>query len=225
MKVLCTFALKSVMVELAPAFERRGSTRIDMAFGPTMALRKDIETGSDADAAILTDEAIDDLVRAGKAVAGTRVDLARAGIGVAVREGARKPDISTPEALKAALLAAKSVSHSRSGMSGLYFPTVLQRLGIADEMRPKIVIPDTGTMVGEVVATGRAEIGIQQISELLPVAGIDIVGPLPAPLQKITVFSASILAGAQDRTAAKALIDFVAADSRSLLVAKGLEPP
>ena len=157
-------------------------------------------------------------------VAGSRVDLARSGIGIAVRKGARKPDIGTPDALKQALLAAKSVAHSKTGMSGIYFPTVLARLGIADAMKSKIVMPEPGTPVGEVVAKGEAEIGVQQISELLPVAGVEIVGPLPAELQRITTFSAGLLAGAKDPDTAKALVKYVAAESPPLLKGKGLEP-
>jgi molybdate transport system substrate-binding protein len=122
------------------------------------------------------------------------------------------------------LLAAKSVAHSKTGMSGIYFPTVLARLGIAEEMKSKIVMPDPGTPVGEVVAKGDAEIGIQQISELLPVAGVEVIGPLPAELQKITTFSAGLLAAAKEPDAAKALVKFVAAQSPPLLAAKGLEP-
>jgi molybdate transport system substrate-binding protein len=224
MKVLCTNGVKSVMLELVPGFERVHRTSVDFAWGATKTLVEDLEAGAVGDLAVLTDQAIDDLIERGRVVSGTRVDLARSGIGVAVRKGAHKPDIGSPEALQRALLAARSVSHSKTGQSGLYFPTVLARLGIADVMRSKIVIPDPGTPVGEVVARGDAEIGIQQISELLPIAGIEIVGPLPRELQKITVFSAGVLAAAQEPEAAKALAHFVATQSKPLLQQKGLEP-
>jgi molybdate transport system substrate-binding protein len=141
-----------------------------------------------------------------------------------VRKGAQKPHIGSPEALKRALVAAKSVAHSKTGMSGIYFPTVLTRLGIAEEMERKIVIPDAGTPVGDVVARGDAELGVQQISELLPVAGVEVVGPLPEPLQKITIFTAAVLAAAKEPTAAAELLKFVAARSPPLLASKGLEP-
>jgi molybdate transport system substrate-binding protein len=157
-------------------------------------------------------------------VAGSRIDLARSGIGIAVRKGARKPDIGTPDALKHSLLAAKSVAHSKTGLSGIYFPTVLARLGIADAMKSKIVMPEPGNPVGEVVAKGDAEIGVQQISELLPVAGVEVVGPLPAELQRITTFTAGVLTAAKEPDTAKALVKFVAAESLSLLKGKGLEP-
>jgi molybdate transport system substrate-binding protein len=225
MKILCTNGLKSVMLDLVPAFERKSAMRLTMTWGSTRGLANDIEGGVGGDLAILTAEAIDDLIDRGKAVAGSRVDLARSGIGIAVRQGASKPDISSPEALRSALLAAKSVAHSSTGQSGLYFPSVLERLGIGEQMKPKLVVPVTGIPIGEIVAKGEAEIGIQQISELLPVAGIEIVGPLPAPLQKITTFSAGVLATAHDPRAATALAEFIATASRPLLDAKGLEAP
>ena len=224
MDILCTNGVKSVMLDLIPAFERAGNTKVATTWGSTNALLKDLESGAGGDVAILTAEAIDALIKQGKAVAGSRVDLARSGIGVAVRKGAKRPDIASPEALKRALLAAKSVAHSKTGLSGIYFPTVLSRLGIADQMTSKIVIPDPGTPVGEVVAKGDAEIGIQQISELLPVPGIDIVGPLPEPLQKITIFSGGVLTAANEPDGAAALLKFVAAESPRLLEKKGLEP-
>ena len=223
MDILCTNGVKSVMLELLPEFERARSTKIAVTWGSTNALLKDIKAGLGGDVAVLTAEAVDELIDQGKAVAGSRVDLARSRIGVAVRKGAKRPDIASPEALKRALIAASSVAHSKTGLSGLYFPTVLARLGIADAMQSKIVIPDPGTAVGEVVAKGDAEIGIQQISELLPVAGIEIVGPLPEPLQKITMFSGGVLRAAKEPSLAEALLKFVAAESPRLLKQKGLE--
>src|ERR1700724_2476762 len=130
MKILCTNGLKSVMLDLAPALERRHAIPLTTPWGSTVGLAKDIADGADGDLAILTAEAIDDLIARGKAVAGSRVDLARSGIGLAVRQGASKPDIGSPQTLRAALLAAKSVAHSRTGQSGIYFPSVLERLGI-----------------------------------------------------------------------------------------------
>src|SRR5499433_1764486 len=224
MKVICTNGVKSVMLDLVPAFERTSGTKISITWGSTNGLLKELEGGAVGDLAILTAEAIDDLIEHGKAVAGSRVDLARSGIGVAVRKGAKRPDIGSPEALKRALIAAKSVAHSKTGLSGIYFPTVLARLGIADAMKGKIVMPDPGTPVGEVVAKGEAELGVQQISELLPVAGIEVVGPLPPTLQKITTFSAGLLSAAKEPETAEALVKFLAARAPALLASKGLEP-
>ena len=224
MKVICTNGVKTLLLDLMPAFERKGGIMPNITWGATASLVKELEAGAAADLAILTAESIDDLIRKGTVVAGSRIDLASSGIGLAVRKGGKKPDIGSPDALKAALLAAKSVSHSKSGMSGIYFPTVLARLGIADQMKGKIVMPEPGTPVGEVIARGDAEIGVQQISELLPVAGVEIIGPLPASLQKITTFSAGILVAAKDADAAKAYVKFVTAEAGPLLRQKGLEP-
>ncbi len=224
MKVLCTNGLKSVLLDLVPAFERASGTKVAITWGSAAGLLKELAAGAGGDLVILSAEAIDDLVSQGSVVAGSKVDLARSAIGVAVRKGAKKPDIGSPDALKRALLAAKSVSHSKTGMSGIHFATVPARLGIADEMKSKIVIPDPGTPVGEVVARGDAEIGIQQISELLPVEGVEIVGPLPAELQKITTFSAGVLAAAKEPAAAGALVKYLAAEAPRLLKEKGLEP-
>jgi len=225
MKVLCTNGLKTVMVELVPGFERKSGAKVTITWGPAAGLVKELEGGADGDLAILTAEAVDALIAKGKVVAGSRVDIASSGIGLAVRAGTSKPDIGSPDALKRALLAAKSVAHSRMGGSGIYFPTVLARLGIADAMKGKIVLPEPGTPVGEIVAMGGAEIGVQQISELLPVDGIELIGPLPPSLQKVTTFSASLLAAAKEPDAAKALAKFLAAESPPLLAAKGLERP
>lgn len=224
MKALCTNGVKSVMLDLVPEFERSSGTKVVITWGSANGLLKELETGASADLAILTAEAIDDLIARGKVVAGSRVDLARSGIGIAVRKGAPKPEIGSPEALRRALVAAKSVAHSKTGMSGIYFPTVLTRLGIAEEMKAKIVMPDPGTPVGEVVAKGDAEIGVQQISELLPVAGVEVVGPLPKELQKITTFTAGVLAAAREPAVAEALVKFVASRSPPLLASRGLEP-
>src|SRR3979490_646651 len=166
MKVLCTNGLKTVMLDLTPAFERSSGTKLAITWGSAAGLVKELESGAaPADLAILTAEAIDDLIKRGKVVAGSRVDLARSGIGIAVRKGANKPDIGSPDALKQTLLAAKSVAHPKTGMSGIYFPTVLARLGITDAMQSKIVMLEPGTPVGDVPPKGGGENGGQRIHE------------------------------------------------------------
>jgi len=225
MKLLCSNGVKAVMLELIPEFERTSGKKLAITWASTAMLLDQIGQGASGDLTVLTAEAIDGLIAQGKLAAGSRVDLARSAIGIAVRKGARKPDIGSTQALREALLAAKSISYSRTGISGIYFPTVLERLGIADEMKGKIVIPDTGVMVGDVVVKGDAELGIQQISELMPVAGIEIVGPLPPELQKMTVFSAGLFAGSQEAEAAGALLRALAAPAaHPLYRAKGMEP-
>jgi molybdate transport system substrate-binding protein len=225
MQVLSTNGLKSVLLELVPAFERTTGAAVTVAWGSTATLTQEIDSGAAADLVILTAEAIEELAARGRVVPGSRRDLARSAIGLAVRRGAHKPDIGTPEALRQALLAARSVAHSRSGLSGIYFPTVLERLGIAGEMQERIVLAEPGTPVGELIAQGSAELGVQQISELLPVPGIDIIGPLPGALQRITTFSAGVCTQAKDGGGATALATFLAAECAPLAARHGLDPP
>jgi len=225
MRGLFSNGVKAVVVDLVPEFERASGTKADIAWASTNMLLEQIAKGATGDLAILTDEAIDDLIRQGKIVSGSRVDLARSAIGIAVRAGAPKPDIGSADALKKALLSARAISYSKTGISGVYFPTVLERLGIADATKGKTVIPPPGVVVGEVVVKGEADLGVQQISELLPVPGIEIVGPLPAELQKLTVFSAGVFVGAKDVSAAKAMVTMLtSATARSLYQRKGMEP-
>jgi molybdate transport system substrate-binding protein len=223
MKGLFSNGVKAVVVDLIPDFERIAGEKVDILWASTNMLMDEIAKGATGDLAILTDEAIDALIRVGKMVAGSRVDLARSAIGLAVRQGAPKPDISSAEALKQALLAAPAIAYSKTGISGVYFPTVLQRLGIADAV--KVIIPPPGVPVGAVVASGEAAIGAQQISELLPVPGVEVVGPLPAELQKVTVFSAGLFTAGRQPATAKALLEMLTAPAaRPLYERKGMEP-
>jgi molybdate transport system substrate-binding protein len=173
---------------------------------------------------IMVGYALADLAKKGKVVPDSQIDLVKSPIGVAVKAGAPKPDISSPEAVKRALLAAKTIAYSDSA-SGVYVSTeMFKKLGIEEEMKGKArQIP--ATPVGEIVAKGEAEIGFQQISELKPVAGIDIVGPLPAELQKITVFSAGIASVSKEPEAGKALIKFLASPAaRAEIIKSGMDP-
>src|SRR5882757_5588387 len=225
MRGLCSNGVKAVALDLVPEFERARGIKLDITWASTNMLLEEIAKGATGDLAVLTDEAIDDLIRQGKIMAGSRVDLARSAIGIAVRQGAAKPDIGSAAALKQTLLAARAISYSKTGISGVYFPTVLERLGIADAVRGKTVIPGAGVPVGAVVARGDADIGVQQISELLPVPGIEVVGPLPAELQKLSVFSSGIFVGAKEAEVARALVTaLTSAAARDVYVSKGMEP-
>jgi len=225
MKGLFSNGVKAVVLDLVPEFERANGAKLDITWASTNMLMDEIAKGATGDLAILTDEAIDDLIRQGKVVPGSRGDLARSAIGIGVRQGAVKPDIGSAEAMKKTLLAARASPDSKTDISRVYFPTVLERLGITEDVKSKIVIPPSGVPVGEIVAKGDADIGVQQISELLPVPGIAIVGPLPAELQKLTVFSAGLFVGAKDTQAAKALVTMLTAPAaRPLYQRKGMEP-
>jgi molybdate transport system substrate-binding protein len=214
---------------LAPEFERKTGHTLVAGWGPSMgetvnAIPNRLKRGEDIDVVIMVGNALDGLARQGKVVPDSTVLLARSNIGVAVKAGAPKPDISTVEALKRTLLSAKSIAYSDSA-SGVYLSTVLfPRLGIADEIKGKSrMIP--AEPVARVVARGEADIGFQQISELLPEHGIDVVGPLPAEAQHVTLFSAGVVAGAREADAAKALIQFLSSpDAAAIIRETGLEP-
>jgi molybdate transport system substrate-binding protein len=222
-KVLSTNGVAGLWGELAPQFERTTGHKLAVTWGPTNRLKQEIGDGAAFDVAILTAEAAADLIRQGKMI-GTRVDIAKSGVGLAVRAGAPKPDISTVDAFKRTMLNAKSVAYSAQGQSGVHFASLLQRLGIAEQMKPKSKVVASGP-TGELAARGEAELAVQQISELLPVAGVEIVGPFPAELQLVTVFSAALGANARQKDAGEALLDFLSAQRKSPVIkAKGLEP-
>ena len=227
--VMISGGLTAAYKALVPEFERKTGNKVVTAYGPSMGTTENaipvrLERGEPADVLILVGYALGDLVKQGKVVADSRVDLVNSPIGIVVKSGAPKPDISSADSVKQALLAAKSIAYSDSA-SGVYVSTeMFAKLGITDAMKDKArKIP--ATPVGEIVASGDAEIGLQQISELKPVAGIDIVGPLPDALQKITVFSAGIAVVSKEPEAGKALISFLASpEARDTLIKSGLDP-
>jgi molybdate transport system substrate-binding protein len=224
MKVLCTNGVKAVTTELFPSVERTIGLPLDVDYASTNILMDKIAAGETGDLAVLSAEAIDGLIEQGVVQKGSRVDLAKSFIGVAVRTGTSAPDISTVDALKTTLLSAKSVIYSKTGISGVYTPKLLETLGIAALIAPKARNPSSGT-VGEALARGEAEIALQQISELLPVQGIKVVGPLPAEVQLVTVFSAGVFSSAAEPRAARMLVDELTSNAaRALYSAKGLEP-
>jgi molybdate transport system substrate-binding protein len=228
-RVMISGGLSAAYNALVPEFERSSGHKVITAYGPSMGTTQNaipvrLERGEPADVLILVGYALGELMKQGKVVPGSRVDLVNSKIAVAVKAGAPKPDISSADALKRALLAAKSVAYSDSA-SGVYISTeMFGKLGIAEEMKDKAKkIP--ATPVAEIVARGEAEIGFQQISELKPVAGIDIVGPLPDALQKVTVFSAGIASVSKEPEAGKALINFLTSPAaRDTIIKSGLEP-
>ena len=223
-RVLSTNGVRSALVELLPQFERTTGHKVSIDYDTANILFGRVKEGESADLAILTRPIIDDLIKQGKIAGGVGTDLARSGVGVSVRAGIPKPDISSAKALKAALLDAKSIAFTQTGASGIHFAKVLERLGIADPVNAKAKIPAGGS-VGELVAKGEAEMAVQQIPELLAVPGIQYVGPLPPELQNFTVFCAGVLTGARQPEAAKALIDFLKTpEAARVFKAKGMEP-
>ncbi len=228
-KVMTSGGFAAPYNELVPEYERATGNKLVTAYGASMGSAPDsipmrLERGEPADVVILSATALEQLIQQGKVVPGSRVDLVRSKIGMAVRAGAPKPDISTVEALISTLLEAESIAYSAS-VSGTYLSTELfPRLGIADQIMDKSKKIQS-ERVGAVVARGDAEIGFQQISELLPIPGIDFVGPLPPEVQKISVFSAGVAVGAKNPDAARALIQFLSSPAAVPAITKnGLEP-
>jgi molybdate transport system substrate-binding protein len=224
-KVLASNALKSTMEELAPQFEKASEHKLVITFGAAAEIKTSIEKGAPVDVAILTTAVTDDLVKEGKLTAAGRADIARSGAGVAARKGAPKPDISTTDAFKHALLDAKSIAYVEAGATAPYIKSLFERLGIADQIKPKLKPQPTSNPAAQAVANGEAELGITQISEILPYAGAELVGPLPAEVQLYTVYPAAVAAGTKAPDAANALIKFLTGPAAvAVLKAKGLSP-
>jgi molybdate transport system substrate-binding protein len=220
-KVMASAAFREAYLELLPDFERTTGHKVTNTWVPSVQMMNRLKGGEVTDIVILSDAALADLMNAG--IVAERFALARSGIGVAVRAGATRPDVSTAEALKRAVLQAKSVVYS-TGPSGIYLASLFERMGIAAQISHK-VRQVQGEPAGAVVARDEAEIGFQQMSELLPVAGIDIIGPIPAEIQEITVFSAGLHARAPAPDAARALIAHLKAPAAAPVIRKkGMEP-
>lgn len=213
--ILSTLALKGVLQDTI------ADLRVE--YHATQALLKSIAEGQSADVIILTAEGIDQLAKQEKIVTATRIELGTSGVGLAVRSGARRPDIGSLEAFKQSVLGASSVAHSKQGWSGLYFARLLERLGLADKLKKRVVV-EKGP-VAAVVASGEAELGAQLLCELAPVRGIDIVGPLPAEVQGAVAFSAAVMSASTKRAAAQAFLDFLGTASAQDAMRKNLLTP
>jgi molybdate transport system substrate-binding protein len=222
-KVLCSNGLREVFAELRPEFERASGHKIAVTYGLAAAFKQQIEAGEAFDVVVVTPPLLDDMVKQGKVAGDGRATIARAGIGIAIRAGAARPDISNTEAFKHTLAAAKSVTYAKAGQSGVYFAGLLTRLGIADQVKTR---PEpTGVEVGAAVAQGEAELGVLPISEIMPVKGVEVLGPLPAELQSYVVMAAGVGTGAKEGAAAVELVKFLKSpDHLPVIKAKGMEP-
>ena len=219
--LLISNALKTVMEDIAPRFEQAAGHKLMITYGSTNPLKARIEKGEAFDLTILGDDAINDLVKQGKLAAATRTVVARSGLGIAVRKGAPKPDISTADAFKRTMLDAKSVGYLDDGLTGTYLKVLFQRLGIADNVKAK----HKSVRGGEAVAAGEVELGVTQISEVLYQQGTELAGPLPPAIQHYTNFSSAVSAGAKQPDAAKALLKyFLSPEAARVMKSIGLEP-
>ena len=226
---LITTAMKAAVDELAPAFERTGGDSFRVSYGPSGGVARRFVAGEPADVIIIDSGALQDLIRQGKVLPG-RTDIARTGIGIAVRKGAPRPDVSSPEALKRALLAAKSIGHTApagGGITAAHITKLFERLGIAAEVAPKVRLAAGGPngRVSVLVSSGVAEIGLQQVSELMSNPGVEVIGMLPPELQQITVYSAGIATTAKEPDAGRALIGFLSVpEAIAIYKTRGLMP-
>jgi molybdate transport system substrate-binding protein len=222
--IVSSTAMTEFLEAAIPLFEQKTGNKVEANFLSSAILPGKVKDGVQADLVVTTPPIYEELVKAGKLVAGSRADFIKSSAGVAVRAGAPKPDISTPEAFKAALLAAKSVGISK-GPSGQYMVTLLDRLGIADAIKPKAVFTEAGQRVGTVIASGQAEIGVQQITELLASPGIDYIGPLPPALQTTIVYTSAASTNAKEKEAAGAFAKFLNSEAVLPIAKKmGLDP-
>jgi len=227
-KVLPLVALPAALVDLAPDYEQRTGNKLSFGYGLSAELKKRVSDGEAADLIILTRPMMEDLQHQGKVATGSLVDLVGTPVAVVARAGVPKPDISSVDALKRTLLAARSIVYAdpaKGGLSGVYFAKVIDRLGIADQLKNKtILVP--GAQAPEVVAKGEAELGVAHGSEIVPVAGTQLVGPLPGEFASTTVFTGGIGAASKSPEATKTLIPFLTGpDAISRLKTKGFEPP
>ena len=221
--VLATPGVKEAYAELVPGFEKAGH-RVITTWAGTADVMKRMGAGETFDVVICASDSLEQLVDSGKAMAGSRADIARSGVGVAVRAGAPKPDISSTNALKQALAEAKSVAIS-SGPSGVYLNGLFERLGVMEQLKPKLKVTASGVPVGELVAKGEAELGFQQVSELIHFPGVAFVGALPAEIQKVTVFSGGVPTTSREPDVARTFLRFLARpDNAQVLKKHGLEP-
>ena len=224
-KVLASGAVKEAALELIPQFEKASGNKVTVTWAGTVDIKKKIADGENFDLVIVASPELDTFAKDGKIAAGTKVDLVRSSVGVAVKAGAPKPDLKSGDDLKKALLAAKSVGYS-TGPSGVYLQSLFEKMGIASEIKAKAKVTPPGVPVASVIRSGDAEIGFQQVSELIHEAGIDFIGPIPADVQNITVFSSGVPTGSKAQTEAKALQKFLTAPAAAPIIKKhGLERP
>lgn len=225
-KLYSTIAFQGVLEELAPQFEKASGNKLAITYGLAAQLVQRVQAGEAADVLILTRVGIDTLVKDGKIAAGSDVTLAGAGTAAVVKAGAPKPDISTPEAFKRALIAAKSITYgnpANGGASGVYIGKLIERLGLADEMKSKTRFPPPGKFAADVLVAGDSELGFMQTSELIP--GTELVGVLPADLNNVTVFGTGLGTNGKEANAGAALIKFLQSrEAAAVYKAKGLDP-
>jgi molybdate transport system substrate-binding protein len=214
LKMISSMATREVLSELAAQFQRSAGQSVVCEAAGGVDVAKRVQAGEAVDVVVLASNAIDKLIADGKVLAGSRVDLVRSGVAIAVRTGSARPDISSEEAVKRAVVAAASLSYS-TGPSGVYLEKMFERWGILEQIRSRIVVPPPGIPVGSLVASGKVELGFQQLSELMNLAGIDVLGPLPPAIQTITTFSGGVTSVCSSPDSSRALLKYMASAETS----------
>lgn len=223
-KVLTTRAIATVLDETGAEFERTTAYKLNVTSDIAIRMVRRIQTGESFDVLVASPEQIDGLIKEGKIIAGTRTNLGRSGIGVEVRAGAPKPDVSSVEALKRALLNAKSIAYLKEGQSGIYVADLIERLGLTEVLKSKAVRPDSDT-VSELVAKGEVELGLVVITQILTTPGVELVGPLPPDLQSYVVFTAGVSTNSRALPAARELIKFLTGPRAvAVMKSQGMQP-
>jgi molybdate transport system substrate-binding protein len=227
-KVFSTIGVQAALEELAPKFEKETGNKLIITWGTATILVKKVHAGESADLLVLTKQGLDELIKGNKVAPGSDASFASSGMGVVVKHGAPKPDISTPEAYKQAILKAKTISYSNpasGGASGVFFAKSLERMGIADQVKDKTHFPPPSGNAANLVVSGEAELAIQQEPEVMAVSGVDIVGPPPGDLNNITTYSAGVSPDSKEPNGAKAMIKFLKTpEAAAVYKARGLKP-
>jgi molybdate transport system substrate-binding protein len=223
-KVFCTNGVRAVVEELIPRFEQSSGDKINIQFEPSTQLRKRVDAGEPFDLVIMTTTLVDEEIKAGKLAADSRTFLARSGLGMSMRAGAKKPNIGTVNGFKSALLNAESITYATQGASAVPFEVLVAKLGITAQLKPKYNLRPTAAEVGDAVATGVVEVGIAPVSEILPVRGVDLVGPFPKEIQSYVEMTGAVSASAKQKDEARKLLAFfVAPANLPVYKIKGME--
>jgi molybdate transport system substrate-binding protein len=223
-KVFCTNGVRAVVEELLPQFEKTTGNKVVISFEPSTQIKKRIDAGETFDVAFMTTTLIDEAIKAGKLQFESRRFIARSGLGLSIRSGAKKPDIGSVDAFKKTLVVAKSITYATQGASAAPFEALMAKLGLESQVKPKYNLRNTAAQVGEAVASGAVEIGVAPVSEILPVKGVELVGPFPKDVQSYVEITGAVGTGAKEKEAGSKLIAFLVLPANAAVIkAKGME--
>jgi molybdate transport system substrate-binding protein len=224
-RVVASVGVRAILSSLVPDFEKASGHKVELVFGTAVPLKRQIDSGEGFDVAILVPSMLEDLARTGKVAKGSVANVAKTGVGVAVKRGAPKPDVSSPAAIEKAILASANITYTRESQTSAVIIPMLNRLGIAEKMAPRTLLETGSSGTASNIADGRADLGFILISEILPIPGIELAGPLPPELQQYVVFTAGISASTQQAEAAQAFVDYLRTPAAAAVLREsGMEP-